>query len=95
MIKLTLLLHLGVLGFALVSLGCSMAPTFGSIERLDPRFDALVPAGAKIEKLAEGFAWTEGPVWIPDGEYVLFSDIPNNVIHKWKEDEGHELMRRL
>ncbi len=88
MIKLTLLLYVGMLGFAFVTLGCSMAPTFGSIERLDPRFDELVPAGAKIEKLAEGFEWTEGPVWIPDGEYVLFSDIPNNVIHKWKEGEG-------
>lgn len=63
-------------------------PTLGSIERLDPRLDALLAAGAKIEVLAEGFEWTEGPVWVPQGRFVLFSDIPNNVVHKWKEGEG-------
>lgn len=61
---------------------------FGSIERVDPRFDALVPPDARIEVLAEGFDWAEGPVWIPDGEYVLFSDVPQNVVFKWKEGEG-------
>jgi gluconolactonase len=63
-------------------------PTFGSIERLDPRFDKLVPKGAVIEKLAEGFAWAEGPVWVRDGGYLLFSDIPNNRIVKWQEGKG-------
>jgi gluconolactonase len=63
-------------------------PTFGKIIRKDPRFDKLVPADAKIEKLATGFKWTEGPVWIKDGGYLLFSDIPNNTINKWKEGEG-------
>ncbi|MGH9659054.1 MAG: SMP-30/gluconolactonase/LRE family protein [Bryobacteraceae bacterium] len=55
------------------------------IERKDPALDAIVPAAAKIEKLAGGFAFTEGPVWQQDGS-VLFSDIPNNVIHKWTPD---------
>ena len=41
-------------------------PTIGSIERLDLLFDKLVPKDAVIEKLAEGFAWTEGPVWVSD-----------------------------
>jgi gluconolactonase len=63
-------------------------PTFGKIIRHDPRFDKLVPKDAKIEKLATGFKWTEGPVWIKDGGYLLFSDIPNNTINKWKEGEG-------
>lgn len=63
-------------------------PTFGSIERLDPALDALVPPGAVLEKLAEGFAWTEGPVWVPRGGYLLFSDIPPNTIYKWKEGKG-------
>src|SRR2546421_9100199 len=40
-------------------------PTLGTIDRLDPRFDRLVPRGAVLEKLAEGFTWTEGPVWVP------------------------------
>jgi gluconolactonase len=64
------------------------AQTIGRIERLDPAFDALVPRDAQIEKLAEGFVWTEGPVWRKSGGYLLFSDIPNNAINKWREGQG-------
>jgi gluconolactonase len=64
-------------------------PTFGSIERNQaPAFDQLVPADAKLEKLAEGFDWTEGPVWVKKGGYLLFSDIPPNTIYKWQEGKG-------
>lgn len=63
-------------------------PTFGTIERKDPRFDKLIPKDAKLEKLADGFKWTEGTLWVPDGKYLLFSDIPNNVINKWEEGKG-------
>ncbi len=59
--------------------------SIGNIERLDPSLDALIPSGAKIEKLAEGFTWAEGPVWIRQGDYLLFSDVPKNVVHKWQE----------
>jgi gluconolactonase len=58
------------------------------IVRLDARFDELVPHGAKIEKLADGFAWSEGPVWNRAGGFLLFSDVPNNKILKWKAGEG-------
>jgi gluconolactonase len=61
--------------------------SIGEIERADPRFDALIPQDAVLEKLAEGFEWSEGPVWMPDG-YVVFSDIPNNAVMKWKEGQG-------
>lgn len=63
-------------------------PAYGKIERLDPRFDQLVPKDAKMEKLATGFKWSEGPVWVRAGGFILFSDIPNNVVNKWKEGEG-------
>ena len=63
-------------------------PTTGKIERLDPRFDKLVPKDAGMELLAEGFKWAEGPVWIKSGGFLLFSDIPPNTIHKWKPGEG-------
>jgi gluconolactonase len=63
-------------------------PTMGKIIRNDPRFDKLIPKDAKLEKLAGDFMWTEGPVWIRDGGYLLFSDIPQNTINKWKEGEG-------
>ncbi len=66
-------------------------PTIGTIERVDPRLDALIPADAVIEVLASGFTWTEGPVWVPgDGEssgYLLFSEIPSNTVLKWTEGE--------
>ena len=57
-------------------------PTVGSIERLDPAFDALVAPGAVLEKIAEGFTWSEGPVWI--GNVLLFSDVPENIVYRWK-----------
>ena len=63
-------------------------PSIGSIERLDPRLDALLPEDAQLEKLAEGFSWSEGPVWVAKGDYLLFTDIPKNTINKWKEGEG-------
>jgi len=62
-------------------------PAAPQIVRLDPRFDQLVPRDAIIEKLADGFAWVEGPVWNRAGGYLLFSDVPNNKIYKWKQDE--------
>lgn len=64
------------------------------IERLDPALDALVPRDARIEKLAEGFQWSEGPVWRKSGGYLLFSDIPANTIYKWKEGEGISVFLR-
>ncbi|HEX3997301.1 MAG TPA: SMP-30/gluconolactonase/LRE family protein [Pirellulales bacterium] len=62
-------------------------PTFGQIRGFDSRFDRLIPKDAKLEKLAEGFVWSEGPVWIRDGGYLLFSDIPRNRIMKWHADK--------
>src|ERR1041385_3617520 len=60
-------------------------PTMGTIERLDPALDALLAPDAKIEKLAGGFEWAEGPVWVPSRKYLLFSDVPRNVVFLWKE----------
>lgn len=60
----------------------------GTIERLDPRFDELVPKDAQLEKIAEGFIWTEGAVWYKPAKCLLFSDIPNNVVIKWQEGQG-------
>ena len=71
-----------------------LLPTVGSIERLDSRLDALVPPGASIEVLAMGFAWAEGPVWVPDDRgglpagSLLFSDIPHNRVHRWNAKDG-------
>jgi gluconolactonase len=64
------------------------AATIGKIERFDPRFDELIPKDAVIEKLTDGYKWTEGPVWIPQRKCILFSDIPNNAIMEWSEQAG-------
>jgi hypothetical protein len=54
----------------------------GQIIRLDPALDALISPDARIEKLADGFGFTEGPVWVRSGglPYLVFSDIPANAI---------------
>ncbi len=66
-------------------------PTTGSIERLDPRLDAIVPPDAVIEVLSEGHEWVEGPVWVPALQSILYSDIPNNAVYRWSEGEGASL----
>ena len=60
-------------------------PSIGSIARLDPRLDTILPLDAKIEKLTEGYDWAEGPIWIRGGNYLLFSDVPQNKVYKWSE----------
>src|ERR1044071_1125979 len=57
----------------------------GEIVRLDPAVDAIAPTDARVEKLAGGFQFTEGPIWHPDG-YLLFSDPNANTIYRWTPD---------
>ena len=60
----------------------------GSIERISSDINKLIDLDSKIEILAEGFDWSEGPVWSKKLNSILFSDVPNNVIYKWNEKEG-------
>lgn len=60
------------------------------IDRWDPAMDAIVPADWKVEKLAEGFGWAEGPIWVKSGNYLLFTDVPGNKMWKWSEAGGLE-----
>jgi gluconolactonase len=89
--------HLLSAAAAVPVMGCqSMTPptdqesyaSMGRIVRDDPAIDALIPPGAQIEKLAQGFTWSEGPIWIDQGGYLLFSDVPRNRIHRWAPGEG-------
>lgn len=59
--------------------------TIGNIERIDSAIDKLISNDAKIEILASGFVWSEGPVWVGELDALLFCDIPPNRIHMWKE----------
>lgn len=71
-----------------------VAPASAQVERLDPALDALIAPDAKLERLAGGFEWSEGPVWRKSGGYLLFSDIPKNTIYRWKEGEGLSVFLR-
>lgn len=63
-------------------------PVIGQIVRADPRLDKLLPKDARIEVIASGFVWSEGPVWVKSGQYLLFSDVPQNTIYRWTEKDG-------
>jgi gluconolactonase len=64
------------------------AKVLGEVTAISPDLAAIVPAGAVSEKLAEGFTWAEGPLWIKDGGYLLFTDVPGNCLYKWTQAEG-------
>lgn len=81
-----------LLAATLLMVACSSTPpapekpaAIGSIVRLDPAFDALVPKDAQIEKLAGGFTFTEAPLWRPSG-VLWFSDVVGNVVRQWSPD---------
>ena len=66
----------------------------GSIERLSNEINTLIDKNARIEILADGFEWSEGPVWSSQLNSVLFSDVPENVIYSWNEEKGLDIFTR-
>ncbi len=71
--------------------GLAFAPATGA--RSDPpasraASSMLIPGGSKPSRIADGLKWSEGPVWISDGGFLLFSDVPNNRIYRWTEKSG-------
>jgi len=81
--------------FLLTLLCCSIITnaqkTIGSIEVLDASMEDYISSNQKIEVLAEGFKWAEGPVWVSELNGVLFTDVPENKIYLWTEKEGLKL----
>lgn len=63
----------------------------GTIERLDPTVNTLIDEDAKIEIIAEGMDWAEGPLWLETENMLIFSDVPANTIYKWSEEKGKEV----
>jgi len=63
-------------------------PVIGTIHRFDRQLDELIPKDAKIEVLSSRFEWAEGPVWVKEGGFLLFSDVIRNQVMKWKEGVG-------
>ena len=78
---------LAILVTAGIGRGKAQAPA-DKVVTLDPALDALISTDAKIEKVASGFGFTEGPVWVQRGKdgYLLFTDIPGNKVHKMTSD---------
>lgn len=62
------------------------------LERLDPALDALIPAGAVLERVATGFTWVEGPVWA--GNSLLFAEITSNSIRQWTPGTGTNILKQ-
>jgi gluconolactonase len=83
----------GLLG-GMIALTANAADTaeakaaYATLESLDPRFDALIPADTKIEKIADDLMWSEGPLWEPRTKTLLFSDIPRNRVMQWHAEKG-------
>lgn len=74
-----------------VQFGFSQYKTTGKIIRIDSKFDELIDVNTPIEIVSEGYEWSEGPLWIKDGGYLLFSDVPKNTIYKWKDGKSTEV----
>mgnify|MGYP001568226966 CR=1 FL=1 len=77
-------LLIGLLG--LNSVFCQ--ETLGELEFLDDKMHYFFSSDAKIEVLASGFKWVEGPVWVPELNGIVFTDVPNNKAFLWKENSG-------
>jgi gluconolactonase len=82
------LFALTLAAFTMTAQDTTNFPFLGRITRNDPKLDAILPADAKIEVLASGFDWSEGPVWLPKEKALLFSDIPRNSVMIWREGVG-------
>ncbi|MDD1443859.1 SMP-30/gluconolactonase/LRE family protein [Dolichospermum sp. ST_sed3] len=52
--------------------------------------DKIITTTASVEIIAEGYTWSEGPVWIEKENMLLFSDVPENIVYKWTEENGAE-----
>lgn len=92
-VRIGLVLLLGVTGRWTPSAAAQdktslVGETIGSIQRLDPALDEILDSTAKLEVLGQGYAWSEGPIWVPAESRLLFSDIPPNRIMQWRTGEA-------
>lgn len=82
--------YLFLLVFAAACTPSKEVRTIGTIEKSDPALDEIISPDVTIEIIAEGFEWSEGPLWVEREKMLLFTDVPNNVVHKWTEEKGLE-----
>ncbi|MEX0928598.1 MAG: SMP-30/gluconolactonase/LRE family protein [Balneolales bacterium] len=63
-------------------------PTMGYIEKLDAELDQVLNTRSIPQVIGDGYIWAEGPVWVEEHSFLLFSDVPANRIYKWTETDG-------
>lgn len=89
--------HQFILVIFFIALGCQTQPPadedqstllFLEVEKYDRRLDQWVGDSVRADVLAEGFEWSEGPLWVESEEVLLFSDVPTNTVHAWSESDG-------
>jgi gluconolactonase len=92
-------LRLLTLAFAATSLSCMAGePTAKSasaefrLQSYLPEFAQQVAADAKVEQLATGFTWAEGPAWLSDQQALLFTDVPGNTLYRWSQRDGVQVL---
>ena len=61
------------------------------LEQISPEFSTIVSKTAKAKILADGFSWSEGPLWVESHKMFLFSDVKKNIIYKWTQEKGKEV----
>lgn len=66
-------------------------PAIATIEFLSDELSRIIKKDVKVETVAEGFQFTEGPLWVEKEKMLLFSDVPANTIYKWTEKKGKEI----
>lgn len=74
----------------LTLLSCQPKEKVAFVESLDPTLEKVLAFDAEVSILADGFQWSEGPLWVASEQMLLFSDVPKNVIHKWTAEKGLE-----
>lgn len=68
--------------------------SYGMIRRLNPALDALIAVDAPVEQVGWGYQWAEGPVWVKDGGYLLFSDPQTNTMYRWAPGGAAEVFMK-
>lgn len=69
----------------------AMYKTTGTIIQYDEALAAIIDTSTRPEIIAEGYEWSEGPLWIEKHNMLLFSDVPMNTVYKWTEANGAEV----
>lgn len=83
---------LSALAFSLLTDIClAQTPPAAVLEEIDPGLRKIVTQAFKAEIIAEGFDWSEGPLWVESKQMLLFSDVPKNIIYKWTSEKGKEI----